>query len=150
MSLNRRVFLLATAAAPLYPASPLVTFTAEEARLIEALCAQIIPADDAPGAKEAGVLYYLDQQLTGPLKRFVPAYKSGLLQWPKDFLDLPAAQQTAKLEEIEARGPLAGFFAMLVDHTMQGFYGSPQHGGNRDEASWTMLGINQVMGGHSH
>jgi hypothetical protein len=33
---------------------------------------------------------------------------------------------------------------------MQGFYGSPTHGGNRDEASWKMLGIQEIMGGHQH
>ena len=32
------------------------------------------------------------------------------------------------------------FFALLVDHTMQSFYGDPRHGGNRDGASWKMLG----------
>jgi hypothetical protein len=35
------------------------------------------PADDAPGAKQAGVLYYIDQQLAGPLHRFGPAYHEG-------------------------------------------------------------------------
>jgi gluconate 2-dehydrogenase gamma chain len=39
---------------------------------------------------------------------------------------------------------------MVVDHTMQGFYGSPAHGGNRDEASWKMLGVTGVMEGHQH
>ena len=45
----------------------------------------------------------------------------------------------------------AAFFQMVVDHTMQGFYGSPKHGGNRGEASWKMLGIEAVMReGHAH
>jgi len=29
----------------------------------------------------------------------------------------------------------------LVDHTIQGFYGGPRHGGNRDAVSWRMLGL---------
>jgi hypothetical protein len=33
------------------------------------------------------------------------------------------------------------FFCLAVDHTMQGFYGDPRHGGNREGASWKMLGI---------
>ena len=33
------------------------------------------------------------------------------------------------------------FFDLVVAHTMQGFYGDPRHGGNRDAASWTMLGL---------
>ena len=30
---------------------------------------------------------------------------------------------------------------MVVAHTMQGFYGSPRHGGNREAMSWRMLGV---------
>jgi gluconate 2-dehydrogenase gamma chain len=33
------------------------------------------------------------------------------------------------------------FFGKLVDHTMQGFYGSPRHGGNKDYMSYTMMGL---------
>ena len=33
------------------------------------------------------------------------------------------------------------FFDLAVTHAMQGFYGSPRHGGNRDFASWRMLGV---------
>ena len=42
---NRREFLVA-AAIPLYAAGPLQTFSGDEARLVEALCDQVIPADD--------------------------------------------------------------------------------------------------------
>jgi gluconate 2-dehydrogenase gamma chain len=30
---------------------------------------------------------------------------------------------------------------MLVAHAMQGFYGDPRHGGNRERVSWKMLGV---------
>jgi gluconate 2-dehydrogenase gamma chain len=33
------------------------------------------------------------------------------------------------------------FFEMVRDHTLEGYYGSPRHGGNRDELSWKMLGL---------
>jgi gluconate 2-dehydrogenase gamma chain len=36
---------------------------------------------------------------------------------------------------------------MLADHTMQGFFGDPKHGGNRDRIGWKMIGIEK---GHSH
>ncbi len=35
----------------------------------------------------------------------------------------------------------AEFFGYVVDHTMQGFYGDPRHGGNRDGVSWKMLNL---------
>jgi gluconate 2-dehydrogenase gamma chain len=41
--------------------------------------------------------------------------------------------------EIETKD--AEFFNLIRAHAMQGFYGDPRHGGNRDEASWKMLGI---------
>ena len=159
MELDRRLFLLSLTA-PLYAAAPFQTFTSAEAKLIEALCGQIIPEDGAPGAKEAGVLYYLDQQLAGPLKRFAGAYKTGLALLDetcrtsegKLFLELPFVTQTKFLQRIESSGSpdLRSFFRTIVDQTMQGFYGSPEHGGNRDEASWRMLGIERTMGGHGH
>jgi gluconate 2-dehydrogenase gamma chain len=160
MEIDRRLFLAAVAATPLYAAAPLVSFSAGEARLVEALCDQIIPADDAPGAKEAGVLYYIDRQLAGALARFAPNYRQGLAQLAsacrertgREFLSLPFGDQTAFLKDVASgRAPgLDAFFRMVVDHTMQGFYGSPAHGGNRDEASWKMLGVTGVMEGHQH
>ena len=144
---NRRVFLAAGFAIPFYAAEPLQTFSAMEARIVEALCDQIIPADDAPGAKDVGVLYYIDRQLAGPLKRFAPRYHAGLPAFAS-LTELPFDRQTTFLHNLQ--GDSAAFFNLVVDHTMQGFYGSPSHGGNRDEASWKMLGIVDMMGGHSH
>jgi gluconate 2-dehydrogenase gamma chain len=146
-SINRRLFLLSAIPIPFYAAGPLQVLTAAEARIVEALCAQIVPADDAPGAKEAGVLYYIDRQLAGPLQRFQGRYKTGLTAF-RALPDLPSAGQTAALKELN--GEAAGFFSLVVDHVMQGYYGDPSHGGNRDEASWKMLGIVDVMGGHQH
>ena len=40
----------------------------------EAVTDQIIPADEQPGAKWAGVVHYIDLALTGDLKDFRPAY----------------------------------------------------------------------------
>ena len=158
-AVNRREFLVA-AAIPLYAAGPFETFSSEQARLVEALCDQVIPADDLPGAKQAGVLYYIDRQLAGPLHRFQAAYHDGLSKLPdacqnrtgRDFVDLPFPDQTKFLLDVEAGRveKLDSFWRLVIDHTMQGFYGSPAHGGNRDEVSWEMLGIRDVMERHKH
>jgi len=158
MEMDRRAFLL-LAASPLY-AGPLVLLSAGEAKLVDALTNQIIPADDAPGASEAGVVFYIDKQLAGPLKRFRPTYARciPLLQAAcrntsgREFQNLSFDEQADFLRQIE-HGPdreLSSFFSLVIEHTMQGFYGSPEHGGNRDEASWKMLDIVDVMGGHQH
>ena len=125
-------------------------FSTEEAKWIEAIMNQIVPSDDRPGALEAGCLQYLDRQLGAALGRFATAYRNGLRAFqqkePK-FLEMSSFEQIEALEKMD-RDP---FFEMLVDHTMQGFYGSPEHGGNRDEASWKMMGIEKYMGGgHWH
>jgi gluconate 2-dehydrogenase gamma chain len=157
--ITRRGFAFSLAASALY-SGPLVLFTDEEAQLIEALTNLIVPADDAPGAVAAGVVYYIDKQLAGPLRRFEPVYRKTiplfrsacLEQTGKEFIVLPFAAQTTWLRQSEPplSPALASFFALVIDHTMQGFYGSPQYGGNRDEASWKMLAIEDVMEGHKH
>jgi gluconate 2-dehydrogenase gamma chain len=159
MTIDRRLFLL-TLSAPLYAAVPLTVLSPDDAKVVEALCAQIVPADDAPGAREAGVVYYIDTQLAGPLARFSAAYKTGipalnaacLAQTGKSFPDLPFRAQSEFLHRVAAapNSPPNQFFQLVIDHTMQGFYGSPNHGGNKDEASWKMLGIADVMEGHKH
>jgi gluconate 2-dehydrogenase gamma chain len=159
-SVNRREFLMVAGPLYVYAAGPLQTFSRDEARLVEALCDQVVPADDTPGAKQAGVLYYIDRQLAGPLHRFQGAYHSGLSQFRdacqsrtgRDFTELPFPEQTEFLQDVEAGRveKLDSFLRLVIDHTMQGFYGSPAHGGNRDEVSWEMLGIRDVMEGHTH
>jgi gluconate 2-dehydrogenase gamma chain len=151
VNVPRRVFLAAPA---LFAAETLVSLTATEAEWLDALCEQIIPTDQDPGAREAGVVHYIDRQLAGPLKRFRTAYRNGLAELQRskpDFLKLSFDEQTAYLKTIET----SPFFQMVVDHTMQGFYGDPKHGGNRGRASWKMLRIDRYMDhgpwqGHSH
>ena len=137
-------------------------FSLAQGQLLEAICDRIIPADQDPGATAAGVTGYIDQQLSGPLARYLPAYQAGLTRFDpacveatgSGFLTLAPEQRTAFLERVEANQPpgLAGFFNMVIDHTMQGFYGSPAHGGNRHQVSWKMLGIEEYMqeGPHRH
>jgi len=122
-------------------------FTSEEARTLEAICGQIIPADGDPGAKEVGVANYIDIQLTKHFKKYRQLYRQGIADveaashraFGKPFADLPSAQQVAVLEDIEKHS--SAFFNLILAHTIQGFYGDPRHGGNRDMASWRMLGL---------
>lgn len=44
--------------------------------------------------------------------------------------------------EIElATVPVAYFFNLLLDLTMQGYFADPMYGGNKDKASWKMIGF---------
>jgi gluconate 2-dehydrogenase gamma chain len=121
--------------------------TAAEGRTLDAICEQIIPTDQTPGAAWAGVVNFIDRQLMGPYRRQQAAYRSGIAaidqaavaKFGKDFASLDAPQQKALLEGLT--GPAKRFFATAIAHTMQGYYGDPRHGGNRDAVSWRMLGV---------
>ena len=68
----------------------------------------------------------------------------------KKFEELPFANQTEILEKMEAGEfpgeywidhTAANFFDMVRQHSLQGYYGSPAHGGNRDYVSYRMIGL---------
>ncbi len=138
--------------------SPWGFLTVDEARTLAAICDQIIPPDQDPGAAWAGVVNYIDRQLCGPFKHLRKTYRQGLVGVDQTsraldgatFVDLTPAKQTELLTALES-GKAPGnvwkqirsqeFFSMVVEHTMQGFYGDPRHGGNRERASWKMLNL---------
>jgi len=140
------------------PEGPWRVLTPEEARLVEAVTEQIIPSDRDPGAREAGVVFFIDRQLDGPYRRFAEAYHTGLaclaktcqVMFGKHFEELNWSDQTRVLKAMESnKAPKdlwntptsAEFFNLIRDHSMQGFYGSPRHGGNRNYVSYKMLGL---------
>ena len=130
-------------------------FTKEEARCVIAFCEQLIPADEQfGGATDAGVIIYIDRQLAGYLSDHAPAYRENLsklqnhckVKFGNVFQDLSSSEQIKVMEKMEANEigdrtwkNTAGFFRLILSHTMQGFYGSPIHGGNREYLSYNML-----------
>ena len=124
-----------------------------EASLLDSLVEQIIPTDEWPGARDAGVTNFIDKQLVGPYTRYQATYRKGLAaiqetsksEFQKPFETLPFEEQTKFLVKMEA-GKMMGtkgldreFFNLIRNHTMQGFYGSPRHGGNKGNISYKML-----------
>jgi gluconate 2-dehydrogenase gamma chain len=122
-------------------------FNAAEAKLVDAVCEQIIPADKDPGASEAGVVNFIDLQLVKRHKKHQAAYRKGIAgvdaasrsKFNKSFVELPSEQQAEVLMDVETSD--GEFFNLIRAHTMQGFYGDPRHGGNRGEVSWKMVGL---------
>jgi len=129
-----------------------------DASLLGALADRIIPPDAWPGGKENGAVKFIDTQLAGPYRRFRRDYRSGLDaitatclgKFGRRFESLSAQEQDSFLREMESgafregawKGISGGkFFAMLRNHTMQAYYGSPRHGGNPGYASYKMMGI---------
>jgi len=152
-----------------YKKSPWRFFTIEEGQTVAAICERIIPADQDPGATEAGVVNFIDLQLMGPYKRHRASYRQGirgveqtsLKRFGHRFSELGPEGQDEVLKELERaaaektrkdlsaaaektrkKGPSSeDFFSLILSHTMQGFYGDPRHGGNRGRVSWKMLGL---------
>jgi gluconate 2-dehydrogenase gamma chain len=119
----------------------------DRARTLTVLCDAIVPADEFPSASQAGVLTYIDRQLTRHYRRHQDTYREGLDRaytlGMKHFGKEPAAL-SAELQE-EFANDIAqqdrSFFELVRKHTFEGYYGSPRHGGNRDGVSWQMLGL---------
>ncbi|MGO8736824.1 MAG: gluconate 2-dehydrogenase subunit 3 family protein [Terriglobia bacterium] len=129
-------------------------FTTDDAATVEALSEQIIPADKDPGAKWAGVVHYIDLGLAGKFKEQRPIYESGLKRLatlarevaPQPFALLDFATQTRVLEKFEADSvsDASGrsgreFFLLVRQQTIEGFFGDPKYGGNRDSIGWKIL-----------
>jgi len=119
------------------------------ARALSAICDQIIPADDFPSASQAGVVTYIDTQLARHYRRHRVSYRDGLDNidsiahrlFNASFADATPPQQLQVVFDLEKQH--AEFFSLVREHTMEGYYGSPRHGGNRDAVSWRMLGLDE-------
>jgi gluconate 2-dehydrogenase gamma chain len=64
----------------------------------------------------------------------------------KDFAALTAEQQDEMLKKIEQGAvtspdlSLKSFFSLLLKTVMEGFFGDPLYGGNKDMAGWKLIG----------
>lgn len=138
--------------------TPWQFFTEDEAKCMIAICEQIIPADEnGPGATQAGVVFYIDKQLDEVFTWEQQNYRDGLraLQhnaeelYGNRFELLDFETQNSFLKRMETNllpaEPWEGipgqsaFFRKMIQHSMQGFYGSPRHGGNRNYISYRMM-----------
>jgi len=137
-------------------------FTPAEATEIDALSARIIPTDDTPGAREAGVLYFIDRALVTFASGDQQKYRDGLVelqsamreQFPgaEKFSALTSKQQDELLHNIEAsrnekaprrRRLNSGqtFLEALRVATISGFLIDPEAGlGNRGGVGWKVIG----------
>ncbi len=136
-------------------------FTPEEAAEIEAITARIIPTDETPGAREAGIVYFIDRGLATFGAEDQKTYREGLPElhakvgemFPTvgKFSSLAAEQQDEVLHSFDestaaprrgfrARPGAQNFFDMLRQHTIAGFLVDPDYGGNHDGVGWKVIG----------
>lgn len=154
MQLNRRDWMLAAVCwAELLRAQPkqFAWFDPATASEIEAIAGEILPDDETPGAKQAGVIWFIDGALAGYDQDRRELYKRGLAEiqakrgqmFPasSSIAGLAAEQRIALLKAIEK----TEFFQQVRQHTALGFFGHPKYGGNRDMAGWKLIGVEHAM-----
>jgi gluconate 2-dehydrogenase gamma chain len=127
--------------------APFTHLTADEARDLDAIAAQIIPSDDTPGAREAGVIYFIDAALGSFAAPRADALKAGLADLNAKVRAIdPAASGFAALSadaqvELLTHEEPGELFQAMRFMTLCGMFALPSYGGNRDEAGWKLLGF---------
>ena len=138
-------------------------FSPEQAKEIEAITARIIPTDDTPGAREAGVVYFIDRALKTFARDDQKTYVEGLPELQARVRELfpgvdkfstaTPEQQDQVLHSFDEhkvsyqrpfrpRPDAQNFFETLRLHTIAGFLIDPDSdsGGNRDGVGWKVIG----------
>jgi gluconate 2-dehydrogenase gamma chain len=126
---------------------PLVTLTAREAEAFGALAETILPSDDLPGAREAGVVHFVDLALDRYFPDMLDLIRPGLEDLDRratarepgtaGFAELPPTQRSALLREVED----TPFFFVARLLTVAGMFSDPARGGNRGRVGWEVLGM---------
>jgi len=140
---------------------PLRFFTEKEAKVVVAACERIFPGDESgPGATQANVVIYIDRQLAGPYGTdkyrytqppFVESipehgyqgkenpqqiYRAGIRTLGADFGEIGGVEQDERLAAQEK----TRFFKLLRQHTIEGMFCDPMHGGNAGLIGWQLIG----------
>ena len=125
---------------------PLAVLGPDEAAELEAIAARIIPTNETPGATEAGVIHFMDKVLAGEQADSLEPMRAGLAELQasastafgaESFAALTPDQQDTLLADIED----SQFFATVRYLTLAGMFSLPEHGGNRDQIGWRLLGF---------
>ena len=125
--------------------------TEQQADDFGAAADRIIPRDDAPGARDVGVVFFADHLLA----TFSPARKPEFDQAVAalneaarkhvpaagSFASLTPSQQDETLRSIQTTNA----FNLLRTITISGYFSHPSHRGNRDQAGWKAIGFQDRM-----
>ena len=141
--------------------------TPEQGKEVEAITARIIPSDGTPGAREAGVVYFIDRILKGFASDTKPLYDKGIVAISSLAMKMyPATERfSAATPEQQDRilGEFVGasqnssgrfgtapsepdFFQTITFHTVFGYLVDPSGGGNRDYVGWKAIGRDPAPG----
>lgn len=136
--------------------------TLEEAKEVDVITSRIIPTDDTPGAREAGVVYFIDRGLATFSVNDQKTYREGLpelqsrvaemFQGKSKFSELTPEQQDEVLHSFDDENQhgrrrrfrtspgAQNFFETIRRDTIRGFLIDPDYGGNHGGAGWKVIG----------
>jgi gluconate 2-dehydrogenase gamma chain len=160
-SVTRRTFIASAALIPVaafqntpqaaaQTTAPVTVFTAEQRRILSAFVDRLIPKDElGPSATECGVHDYIDGCLADFLAAEKPSFLEGLAavdafaraSQGAPLVELSAEKQDAVLTAIDNnQAPnLKAFFNRVRRLTLEGMFGDPSYGGNKDFAGWDLI-----------
>ena len=144
----RRAEAQTPAAAP--PPAMTPVMNVDQRKTLDAFIDRLIPKDElGPGAVECGVGDYIDRCLADYLAAEKPLFLDGLASLDVfslrtqgvAFASLTADKQDAVLTAIENnQAPnLRGFFNRVRRLTLEGMFGDPVYGGNKNFAGWDLI-----------
>lgn len=129
------------------PPTSLTTLTAAEAADVDAIANLIVPGGAKPGARDARVIYFIDNALGSFFSAQLPSFRQGLASFgsafaarygtDKTFSATPEEQQIVWLKEVD-KTPL---FTAVRRLTVLGLIALPKYGGNRDNVGWKLIGV---------
>jgi len=141
-------------AAPQSQAPRYRALTEQQAEDFGAAADRIIPRDDAPGARDVGVVFFADHLLATFAPARKPEFDRALAALneaarkhvptapaARSFASLTPSQQDETLRSIETTDA----FNLLRTITVSGYFSHPSHRGNRDEAGWKAIGFQDRM-----
>jgi len=129
----------------------------EDALTVAAFAERLMPGEPGkPGARDVGVLNYIDLALAGAYADLQDFYRRGLAaleahcrkNHDASFVKLDAGKQDAVITALEqGKAPeftwpsAPAFFNTVRTHTMEGMFADPVYGGNKDFAGWILVGF---------
>ncbi|SDX49783.1 GMC family oxidoreductase [Paenibacillus sp. CF384] len=123
--------------------------------VLKAVADRMVPEDAWPSATQAGVLTYLERHYDEDPDTWLNLVEPGLLAlqaealslYSRSFTELSAAESDLLLTAVQLGQvqdwPVSSkrFFDTLLTLVIEGYYGSPEAGGNRAGKSWDMIGF---------
>ncbi len=121
----------------------------EQMKMLEAFIDRLIPTDElGPGAVESGAQIYIDRALAGPNAAEKDSFIRGLEDVDAyarrvhgaPLVELSAEKRDQLLTELAAGNlPESQFFNRARRLTLEGMFGDPYYGGNKNFAGWDLI-----------